>query len=182
MKNKANFVLTKITGGELNNRTIKSPELSDTHPMGSRERLALMNMIGPDIKGASLIDAFAGTGAVGIEAISRGAAYVVFVEKNHQVAAVLKQNLKELGVSDKATVIEGDVAKLSLKEKFDFVIADPPYKGIKKIKIKDLNGLKSFAKQKFILSHPADFDPHMIDGELSSTRAYAGARLSVFKA
>ena len=124
---------------------------------------------GPDLKGATLIDAFAGTGAVGIEAISRGAAYVVFVEKNHQVAAVLKQNLKELGVSGKATVIEGDVAKLSLKEKFDFVIADPPYKGIKKIKIKDLDGLKSLAKQKFILSHPADFDPHMIDGELSST-------------
>ena len=78
MKN--NFTSLRITGGELKNKEIKSPEDKHTHPMGSRERLALMNIIGPEIKDTKILDAFAGTGAIGIEALSRGASHVTFVD------------------------------------------------------------------------------------------------------
>ena len=88
MKN--NFTSLRVTGGELKNKEIKSPEDKHTHPMGSRERLALMNIIGPEVKNAEILDAFSGTGAIGIEALSRGASHVIFVEKNHKVAEILK--------------------------------------------------------------------------------------------
>jgi 16S rRNA (guanine966-N2)-methyltransferase len=127
MKN--NFINTQITGGRYRSRTVKSPMSEATHPMGSRERLAIMNSLAPVLEDAVVLDLYAGTGALGIEALSRGAKSVVFVEKNHKVAAILKENLKTFGVEpDVAEVYENDVAKVDLNNKnFDVVLIDPPY-------------------------------------------------------
>ena len=177
MKN--NFTSLRVTGGELKNKEIKSPEDKHTHPMGSRERLALMNIIGPEIKGAEILDAFAGTGAIGIEALSRGASHVTFVEKNHKVAELLKQNLKNLNLMEKATVLEAPVEKIDDKT-FDFVIADPPYDKIKTIDYIVFDKLAKMTKNRFILSHPENFEPHAINANIVATKSYAASRVSIF--
>ncbi len=170
----------KITGGELRGREIKSPENVNTRPMGSRERLALMNAIGPEIKDKIILDVFSGTGALGIEALSRGAKHVTFIEKNHQTAEVLRQNLKHLKLQDKTRVFESDIAKIDFDSRFDLVIADPPYNQIFRIGPLIFNKLINLSKIKFILSHPDSFDPHVLNAQLLSTKAYASARISTF--
>ena len=177
MKN--NFTSLRITGGELKNKEIKSPEDKHTHPMGSRERLALMNVIGPEIKDTEILDAFAGTGAIGIEALSRGAKHVTFVEKNHKVAEILKLNLKNLNLTERATVLEAPVEKLD-ERIFDFVIADPPYDKIKNINFEIFDKLAKMAKNRFILSHPENFEPHAINASIVATKSYAASRISIF--
>lgn len=96
----------RITGGELKGREILSPRSGLTHPMGAREKLALFNMINREITGAKVLDAYAGSGALGIEALSRGAESAVFVEKDAEVAKVLKQNLRYLGLENTEVKIE----------------------------------------------------------------------------
>lgn len=176
---KDNFTNLKITSGDLKGKNIKSPKLKTTHPMGSRERLALMNIIGPEIKDSIILDCYAGTGAIGIEALSRGVKHVTFIEKDPKAVAVLKENLKALGLSEKSRVIKTDADKIDFDDKFDFVIADPPYD--KKFSVQTLNDLGHLSKKRFILSHPSTFDPHALDLKLISTKSYAAARLSVYE-
>ena len=101
----------RITSGELKGRVIASPEVAGTHPMGAREKIALFNMVG-DLTGVRVLDAYAGSGALGIEALSRGASGVVFVEKSPRVAKVIRENLAKLGLTERAKVIVSDVGSL----------------------------------------------------------------------
>ena len=170
----------RILAGELKGKKILALKNNLSHPMGSRERLALFNSIGPEIKGKVILDAFSGTGAVGIEAISRGARHVTFIEKNHKVAEILRKNLKNLKIEEKTRVFETGVEKMDFNEKFDFVIADPPYDKIGKVLAETFKRLAKLSQERFYLSHPNSFDPHVVDAKLISTKAYAGARISTF--
>ena len=125
-RSKINYI--NITSGIYRGRKILSPG-AGTHPMGSREKLALFNMLGGKILNARLLDAFAGSGALGIEALSRGALEVVFVEKSKAAVDTIKDNLNNLGIDKGSQVVLGDAAKLSGQKMgfFDIVIADPPY-------------------------------------------------------
>ena len=89
-----NFV--RITSGRLRGRKLETPG-GKTHPMGERERLALFNMISDYLPRTTVLDAFAGSGALGIEALSRGASEVVFVESNREAAQCIRRNLVSLG-------------------------------------------------------------------------------------
>ncbi len=88
----------RILAGKFKGQRLRSPQNQLTHPMGSREKLALFNMIQPYIAGAIALDAYAGSGALGIEALSRGAREVVFVEKMPQIARIIQQNLQQIAV------------------------------------------------------------------------------------
>ena len=88
----------RITSGIYRGHSILTPG-EGTHPMGERERLALFNKISDYLPGANVLDAFAGSGALGIEAMSRGAASVTFVEKSPKAAKIIRENLKTLGIS-----------------------------------------------------------------------------------
>ena len=93
---------------------------------------AIFNMVGPEIDGANVLDLFAGSGALGIEALSRGAASVTFVDHQARGLAILRQNLDALGFKDRAHVIRGDVvhwleASPDAVRSADFVFLDPPY-------------------------------------------------------
>lgn len=88
----------RVLAGEFKGRKIASPNDSRTHPMGAREKLALFNMV--TVEDRAVLDLYAGTGALGIEALSRGAKEVVFVEKTPAVAKIIRENLQILGVSD----------------------------------------------------------------------------------
>ena len=91
--------------------------------MGERERLAIFNMLG-DITGKTVLDLFAGTGALGLEALSRGAAKAVFIENNSKTFQALKENLFNV---DNAEAVKHDVYRYEPSEHFDIVFVDPPY-------------------------------------------------------
>lgn len=109
--------------GKYKNRELKSPNSTKTHPMGERERLAIFNMLG-SLDGKTVLDLFAGTGALGLEALSRGAAHATFVENNAKTLQILKENLKDV---ENAKIVKQDVYKLDITDKYDIVFADPPY-------------------------------------------------------
>jgi len=104
-------------------------------PTADRVREALFDILGARVAGAEFLDAYAGTGAVGIEAISRGASVVAFVENHPEASALLRANLKSCGVAGgRAQLVERDLAQaISLLEgrgrPFDFLFVDPPYAG-----------------------------------------------------
>jgi 16S rRNA (guanine(966)-N(2))-methyltransferase RsmD len=90
-------------------------------------RETLFNILGTQIEGAVFLDAFAGTGAVGIEALSRGARHAVFIEKDRNAANLIKSNLAALEVGGRARVIQGSAALYLEKIEADIVFIDPPY-------------------------------------------------------
>lgn len=120
----------EIGGGKLKGKKIQVP--SGTRPTQGLVKRSLFDRLGGSVDGMVVLDLFAGSGAIGIEALSRGASEVWFVEKSHRALQILKKNLKNLGLLDKTKVIKGDALKVlrnlsSQGIKFDLVFADPPY-------------------------------------------------------
>lgn len=117
----------RVIGGEFRSRRIQSKPGMGVRPTPDRLRESLFDILMPSISGAVFVDAYAGTGAVGIEALSRGARHVVFVEKNRAAAELIRANLNALGAAGRARVIQG-AAALHLGEiDADFFFLDPPY-------------------------------------------------------
>lgn len=168
----------RITSGAYRGRSVRSPRSSLTHPMGAREKLALFNMVRDVLPGAKVLDAFAGSGALGVEALSNGAEYVVFVEKAAMVAKIIKENLANLGLEGKSEVVVSDVVKFETAEKFDLIIADPPYDHFEVTEIVDLvRFLKGGGT--LVLSHPGEA-PNLPGLTLAKSNRYARARISVY--
>lgn len=124
----------RIIGGRLGGRRIKVVESMGLRPATGRVREALFSMLearGLSFPEARVLDLFAGSGGVGIEALSRGAGFAVFVERAPAVVGVLRENLAALGLGpDSARVVAGDVAKVLPRlagQSFDLVAIDPPY-------------------------------------------------------
>ena len=120
----------RIISGKYGGRQIKAPDTARTHPMGERIRNALFNSVGGEIRNAKVLDMFAGTGAVGLEALSRGAAFVTFVEKDRIAQKILSENITLLDVNNTTEIIRTSAANwLSTYqgETFDVIFADPPY-------------------------------------------------------
>ena len=101
----------RVVAGELRGRKILAPEGKTTRPTTDMAREATFNALGSldVVVGARVVDACAGSGALGIEAISRGAAHCTFIERDRAAIEVLRENLSTLGITDRATVIRGDV-------------------------------------------------------------------------
>lgn len=122
----------RITGGEAKGRRLLGPRDDRTRPTGDRVREAIFDILGPGIAGASFLDAFAGTGAVGIEALSRGASRAVFLERRRANLDLIRDNLRLGEWSARSEVIDGDAARaldaLRLRaDRFDVIFLDPPY-------------------------------------------------------
>ena len=122
----------RIEAGQLRGRVLQAPAGDKTRPTDGRTREMLFNSLGQRIVGARVLDLYAGSGSVGLEALSRGAEFCVFVEQEHAALRALRNNLKIFGLSDKAQVWAANarVAPQRLDEsgeKFDFIFADPPF-------------------------------------------------------
>ena len=120
----------KIIAGSLKKKTLLIPKSSAVRPTSSKLRGQVFNICQGTLEGAHVLDLFAGSGAMGIEALSRGASHCVFVERDHQVAQVLRENLEKLELLPISRVLEMDVFKAIghlRSEPFSFVYIDPPY-------------------------------------------------------
>ena len=188
-KNDGGFV--KITGGKFKGRKIRTPG-GGTHPMGERERIALFNMISDRIKDVWVLDLFSGAGTLGLEAMSRGAAYVMMVENDYDAVMTSADNMEELGLiplesrvayTDAAEVIKtvGDGDEFGeIPVNYGLVFADPPYD-----KFDDLDMIKRLGDTvavggTLVLSHPGNAPE--IDGlKLEKSRKYANAHISIYK-
>ncbi|MCX8062259.1 MAG: 16S rRNA (guanine(966)-N(2))-methyltransferase RsmD [Anaerolineales bacterium] len=119
----------RVIAGKAKGRQLKSVPGDTTRPITDRTKEALFNIIGADIEGASLLDCFAGTGSVGIEALSRGAAFVRFYDLNRKAIQTIHENLRLTGLAQNAQVIQADVLRELEKpadRTFDYIYIAPP--------------------------------------------------------
>jgi 16S rRNA (guanine966-N2)-methyltransferase len=124
----------RIVGGRLRSRPLAGPKSEAVRPTSDRLREALFNILahayGDPVAGARVLDLFAGTGALGIEALSRGANYALFVDEGVEARALLRQNIEALGLGGVTRIFRRDATRLGPAhpvEPFDLVFADPPY-------------------------------------------------------
>jgi len=117
----------RVIGGEFRSRVLKSVPGLDVRPTPDRLRESLFNILAPRIAGVVFADLYAGSGAVGIEALSRGASRVVFVEPNRAAVNVIRQNLKALDIETRTQVLQGRATALLGGIRADIVFLDPPY-------------------------------------------------------
>ncbi len=122
----------RVIGGKYRGRRLTAPAGLDVRPTSDRLRETLFNILAPRIKESSFLDLCAGTGAIGIEALSRGAGHTVFVDNSRRAASSIEANLKSIGIKEGAVVLVRD-AETALKRlaeesnEFDIVFFDPPY-------------------------------------------------------
>jgi 16S rRNA (guanine966-N2)-methyltransferase len=121
----------RIIGGKAKGRILQFPSTSKERPTSDFLREALFNLLGP-LEGKSFLDLFAGSGSVGIEAASRGAKEIIFIEKDKKIAAVTQKNIVACNLDKSCRIIAGDISSglgdlFRKKYEFDFVFADPPY-------------------------------------------------------
>lgn len=122
----------RIIAGEFRRRLLKTPpDDSVTRPIPDRVKESVFGLLRGHFEGANVLDAFAGTGAIGLEAVSRGAAHCVLVEQDRHVASILKQNIETLGVQDRCELVVGDALGASVlarcRRPLTLAFFDPPY-------------------------------------------------------
>jgi 16S rRNA (guanine966-N2)-methyltransferase len=117
----------RVIGGEFRSRRLQSMPGTDVRPTPDKVRESLFNILTPEIEGSVFVDSYAGTGAVGIEALSRGARHVVFIEKDRAALNLIRSNLAALGAESRARVIHGPAAIHLAGLEADIVFIDPPY-------------------------------------------------------
>ena len=122
----------RIVAGQYRGRTLKSPTWDGLRPTSDRLRETLFNILGASVSGARVLDGYAGTGAIGIEALSRGAAAVTFVERDPRAVKLIEANLAALGAGAgaKPVIIRAGLADAVTRlggQVFDLIILDPPY-------------------------------------------------------
>lgn len=174
----------RIIAGEFGGRFIQAPPGSTTHPMGERVRSAMFNSLGETVRGARVLDAFAGSGAIGLEALSRGAESVVFVERNRVAQRVIAKNITSLGVDEKSIVIKTTISNwletADVTGEFDIIFADPPYHNPQFSTASRLMGLLKPGGT-MILSHPGIGEVPIQDKTVVvDSRSYGEAHLTKF--
>jgi 16S rRNA (guanine(966)-N(2))-methyltransferase RsmD len=122
----------RVIAGELKGRRLVAPRGRTTRPTADQVRLALMDALGPRLPGARVLDLYAGTGGVGFEALSRGAAHATFVERDARAVRALETNARTLGIGRRARILRQGAARAidrlaAAGERFTIVFLDPPY-------------------------------------------------------
>jgi len=120
----------RIVRGSLGGRVLRAPAGADTRPTSEKVREAIFNIL-PDVEGMQVLDLFAGSGALGIEALSRGAVHATFVDQAKPALTAVRANVRELGIDARATVLSGDAVALAQRHQpaspWQLVFIDPPY-------------------------------------------------------
>ena len=150
--------MIEIVAGEFRRRRLKTPAGARTRPTSGRVREAWFNILQASIPGARVLDLYAGSGALGLEALSRGAASCAFVERAKPALDALKANIAALKVEDRATVHRTDAVRFVERlqpGQYDVAFADPPYAAAAGARLSALFRAAPFARI-FAVEHPAD--------------------------
>jgi 16S rRNA (guanine966-N2)-methyltransferase len=161
----------RVVAGRLRGRVLSAPAGDATRPTGARVKEALFSILG-DVSGARVLDLYAGSGALGIEALSRGAAFGVFVESARPALASLRENLSKLSLDDVATTlpvrVESAAAQLKRHGPFELVLCDPPWRDVNSARA----ALEALAKAglfapgaRVVLEHGAKEPPAAPEGQ-----------------
>ena len=178
----------RIISGRFGGRTLDVPPGKGTHPMGERIRNALFNSIQGEIVGADVLDAFAGTGALGLESLSRGAKSATFIESGRIAQKVIDNNINNLDLTnDEARLIRSRVNSWISNNsdlKFDIIFADPPYFSFEK-HFSTIEKLLSLLKPGalMVLSKPGKCEEVIINDEsvVVDDRSYSQATLTYYR-
>lgn len=123
----------RVIAGRYKGRRLRSPAWPGLRPTSDRLKETLFNLLRPHLEGARVLDGYAGTGAIGIEAMSRGASSVVFVERDPRAATLVEANVAHCGITNGCVMMRGDfegvLRRLPARQRFDLVLLDPPYAG-----------------------------------------------------
>jgi 16S rRNA (guanine966-N2)-methyltransferase len=173
----------RVAGGDLRGHILKTLPGRATRPTTAKVRESIFSILQHDIDGADVLDLFSGSGALAIEAISRGAASAVLIEKNSKAAAVIRQNLKKCNLDLRLIVtdhIKGMEILFEEGARFDLVFADPPYGLITPDDIDRL--LIKFSLLKpggfLIMEHAGDYRPE--SERVIKTRRFGDSAISIF--
>ena len=159
----------RVIGGEFRSRKIKSLPGTEMRPTPDRLRETVFNVIAAEVPGATFLDVYAGTGAVGIEALSRGALRATFLEKSKAGAALIRENLTSLGLLGRSSVIAGPALRELQRHRADIVFLDPPYPLEKEYALA-LEEIAVHAPRLVIAQHSVRFDPGDRHGTLERYR------------
>ena len=181
----------RVIAGTLRSRVLLAPHGHDTRPTHARVREALFSILGP-MTDRTVLDLCAGTGALGIEALSRGASHAVFVESAKDALRALARNVEELGLDASSTIISSDLKasrpRLRERSPFDIIFCDPPWARtteiLRTLESIPIGGLLSDSGR-FILEHSAKFEmkPATLSlVELVDTRRWGDTAMSLFAA
>lgn len=173
----------RIIGGKYGGRSINPSKNNRTHPMSERVRNALFNSIQAYLPKAKVLDVFAGTGSVGIEALSRGVEFCTFVEKDRVAQKIIAENIELLDIEN-AKIVRTSLynwLQTSEDEKFDLIFADPPYHDVQLTTILRLSE-RLVDDGLLILSHPSgvEFNLEEVNLKIKSQKVYGNANLTVF--
>jgi 16S rRNA (guanine966-N2)-methyltransferase len=173
----------RVIAGQLGGRIFASPHGHRTHPMSDKARGALFNMLG-DISGYRVLDAFAGSGALSFEAVSRGAANVIAVEIDKKAQRTIKENIELLQVEDQVTLVSAHIrAWLNRRPplEFDIVLLDPPYDDLQYKVLERLAGAVA-PGGRIVLSWPPKERLLVMNGcELISSKNYGDISLHTYQ-
>ena len=173
----------RLIAGSLGGRSIACPPGERTHPMGERIRGSLFNMLG-DLSSFTVLDAFAGSGALGLEALSRGAASATFVERDKVAQNIISENITTLGVEESSKLIRSSVAAwddTTKHEQFDIIFADPPYHDLQ---LSTVARLTKYLKPNglMVLSYPGRESVPTVNGVVVvDNRSYGDAALAFYR-
>lgn len=174
----------RLIAGRFGGRTIEGSDSDRTHPMSERIRNALFNKIGDEIEGAKVLDAFAGSGSLGLEALSRGASGVTFIERDRIAIKNIAKNIIELGVENSTTLIKTSVESwlsTSENELYDIIFADPPYYDLQLSTVLKLSGLLK-SDGLMVISYPGRREAPTDNGiVVVDNRSYGTAALAFYR-
>lgn len=173
----------RVIAGKYGGRVIEGSGTDRTHPMSERIRNALFNKIGDELEGAHVLDAFAGSGALGLEALSRGAKSAVFVERDRIAQKIIEKNIQLLRVEGEAKLIRAGVGSWAdtTKDQFDIIFADPPYHDPQLSTVSKLFGLLK-PNGLMVLSYPGRGEvPTELGVVVVDNRSYGTAALAFYR-
>jgi 16S rRNA (guanine(966)-N(2))-methyltransferase RsmD len=168
----------RIVAGEFRGRRLKSPTWEGLRPTSDRLRETLFNILGPSVRGARVLDGYAGTGAIGIEALSRGAAQVTFVERDPRAVKLIEANLALVGAGTgaKPVIIRAGLPDAVTRlngQVFDLIILDPPYADAAAAEALDAAGPLAGRETRVIVEHATRHAPPAARAGLRLTRTVA---------
>jgi 16S rRNA (guanine966-N2)-methyltransferase len=163
----------RVIAGAFKGRRIDAPKWDGLRPTSDKLRETLFNVLAPRIADTGVLDGFAGTGAVGIEALSRGAAHVTFVEQDPRAVALIERNLGACGIRDRYAIIRARFADAATRlsgQMFDIVFLDPPYGGDTMIAALDAAGGLVQPAGVLVIEHAKRDTAPELSGPLTRTR------------